>query len=106
VIDTGIGIELKDQKHLFKLFGFVKSSLSMNQNGIGLGLVIIDKIVKKFNGEISFESFPNEGSTFTFSFKLQNEDDCKDDLASSQLKNFKFRWKPKKSLLEQRVQYV
>ena len=50
----------------------------MNQNGIGLGLVIIDKIVKKFDGEISFESFPNEGSTFTFSFKLQDEQDCKD----------------------------
>ena len=44
----------------------------MNRNGIGLGLVIIDKIVKQFDGEISFESFPNEGSTFTFSFKLEN----------------------------------
>jgi C4-dicarboxylate-specific signal transduction histidine kinase len=28
----------------------------MNQNGIGLGLVIIDKIVKKFDGEMGFES--------------------------------------------------
>jgi signal transduction histidine kinase len=72
VIDSGIGIDKKDQKHLFKLFGFVKSSLSMNRNGIGLGLVIIDKIVKKFNGEIGFESFPTEGTTFTFSFKLED----------------------------------
>lgn len=40
VIDTGIGIPVENQDKLFKLFGFVQSTTTMNQNGIGLGLVI------------------------------------------------------------------
>ena len=45
VIDTGIGIPYEDQDKLFKLFGFVQDSFNLNQNGIGLGLAISDKIV-------------------------------------------------------------
>ena len=45
----------------------------MNQNGIGLGLVIIDKIVRKFDGSIDLESVPKEGTTFTFRFRLNDE---------------------------------
>ena len=43
----------------------------MNTNGIGLGLVISDMIVNQFNGKISFESKEDQGSTFTFTFKLK-----------------------------------
>ena len=60
----------------------------MNKNGIGLGLVIIDKIVKKFEGEMSFESVPNEGSTFVFSFKLQDGAEIKDNFVPSDEKKF------------------
>ena len=42
----------------------------MNRNGIGLGLVISEKIVQKFNGDISFQSKLNEGSTFKFTFLI------------------------------------
>ena len=42
----------------------------MNTNGIGLGLVIADQIVNKFNGTISFESQHLKGSKFTFTFLL------------------------------------
>ena len=42
----------------------------MNTKGIGLGLVISEQIVNKFDGKISFESVPGEGSTFTYTFKL------------------------------------
>ena len=45
----------------------------MNTNGIGLGLVIIDNIVTKFDGKIGFYSKPQEGSEFFFTFKLENE---------------------------------
>ena len=44
----------------------------MNTNGIGLGLVISENIVNVFDGRIDFDSVPEEGSTFTFSFKLSN----------------------------------
>jgi len=42
----------------------------MNRNGIGLGLVISEMIVTEFEGIIDFDSVPDEGSTFTFTFKL------------------------------------
>lgn len=40
VIDTGVGISQENQQKLFKLFGFLSETQSMNTNGIGLGLVI------------------------------------------------------------------
>ena len=42
----------------------------MNRNGIGLGLVISEMIVTEFEGIIDFDSVPDEGSTFIFTFKL------------------------------------
>ena len=45
----------------------------MNRNGIGLGLVIANKIVNEFDGDMSFESIAGKGSKFTFSIKLIDE---------------------------------
>ena len=73
VIDTGIGIPKEQQAKLFKLFGFIQSSAQMNTNGIGLGLVISDQIVSKFDGMISFDSKFGEGSVFSFTFKLSKD---------------------------------
>ena len=75
VVDTGIGIAKEDHHKLFKLFGFVKDSKQMNTKGIGLGLMISELIVKQFNGWIEFQSEKNEGSTFTFNFKLEDEEE-------------------------------
>ena len=50
--DTGIGIKKDDQDKLFKLFGFVKNAGGLNIHGIGLGLVISEKIVNQFGGQI------------------------------------------------------
>ena len=44
VVDTGVGISLDNQRKLFKLFGFIKDTQSMNINGIGLGLMITQKL--------------------------------------------------------------
>ena len=50
VIDTGIGIPYEDQDKLFKPFGFLEGTQLMNKNGVGLGLIISEGIVKKFGG--------------------------------------------------------
>ena len=50
VIDTGAGIPYGEQDKLFKLFGFIQDTAQMNTKGIGLGLVISEKIVNAFNG--------------------------------------------------------
>jgi signal transduction histidine kinase len=46
VEDTGIGIKPEDMAKLFNLFGTLKDSENINQNGIGLGLVICKKITE------------------------------------------------------------
>ena len=38
--DTGIGISKKDQQLIFKKFGKLKDVHKMNNQGIGLGLII------------------------------------------------------------------
>ena len=77
MFDTGIGIPYKDQDKLFKLFGFVQSTQHHNVNGIGLGLVISERIVKKFDGTIGFNSVPEPNpenrTEFFFSFKLSSK---------------------------------
>lgn len=45
----------------------------MNTNGIGLGLVISENIVKAIGGEISVTSKYGKGSKFIFSILLDNE---------------------------------
>ena len=70
VIDTGVGIPYEDQDKLFQLFGFIEGTESMNKNGVGLGLIISEQIVHKFGGSIHFESEPDVGSTFIFTFHL------------------------------------
>ena len=62
VMDTGIGIKKKDKLKLFKLFGTLQSTRSMNTQGIGLGLVISEKIVKSFGGTIGVKSKYGRGT--------------------------------------------
>jgi signal transduction histidine kinase len=47
----------------------------MNSKGIGLGLVIAQKIVKQFEGEITCKSKPGFGSKFTIKFRIFDEPD-------------------------------
>ena len=70
VEDTGAGIEYEDQERLYKLFSFIHDENQLNTSDIGLGLIISDLIVSKFNGKVNFISAPNSGSTFTFTFEL------------------------------------
>jgi signal transduction histidine kinase len=44
----------------------------MNVSGIGLGLMISKQIVEKYDGKISFTSEEDQGSTFMFTFKLND----------------------------------
>lgn len=61
--DQGIGIPEEDQKHLFDRF--FRASNAVNIPGTGLGLNIVRRYVHLLNGDISFESAYNKGTTFT-----------------------------------------
>jgi two-component system sensor histidine kinase KdpD len=74
VTDNGCGIKEKEKKKLFKLFGSIKDEKKkVNTDGIGLGLVISRLIVGKFNGIIDFVSKHKKGSTFYFTFEVDEE---------------------------------
>lgn len=63
VIDNGIGIPLSEQKDLFDRF--FRASNVTNIEGTGLGLNIVLRFVQLMNGEITFESIPEEETKFT-----------------------------------------
>ena len=65
VKDTGIGIHADMISSIFREFHQVDSSSSRSFEGTGLGLAIAHKSVKLLGGEISVESEPLVGSTFT-----------------------------------------
>lgn len=67
VHDHGIGIPEEDQKHLMDRFFRGKNAI--NIPGTGLGLHIVSKYVERMNGDISFVSKLNEGTTFKLIFK-------------------------------------
>ncbi len=69
--DTGLGIDIDDQKYIFDRFKRIDSELSVKAGGLGLGLAISKAYVKMMGGTISLESKVNEGSTFSFSIPLE-----------------------------------
>ena len=64
VRDTGIGIPLAEQEHLFTRF--FRSSLAQREAipGSGLGLSIAHAVVRKHGGDLRVESAEGEGTTF------------------------------------------
>ncbi|KAH9307823.1 hypothetical protein KI387_035734 [Taxus chinensis] len=71
VEDTGIGIPLSAQKHVFVPFVQVDSSTSRKYGGTGIGLSISRCLVELMGGQIDFVSRPGVGSTFTFNIVLK-----------------------------------
>jgi Na+/proline symporter/signal transduction histidine kinase len=62
VADTGSGIALEDQQHIFTEFQRVHTDNT--HPGLGLGLTIVDKISQLLNYQVSLRSIVNKGSRF------------------------------------------
>lgn len=69
VSDEGIGIPDEEQKELFGRFFRAKNVT--NIKGTGLGLNIVKKYIEMLNGDITFESKLNRGSTFNIIIPLK-----------------------------------
>lgn len=64
--DTGKGIPLQDQAMVFQ--PFYRSDNTAAVKGYGIGLSLVERIVKLHNGSITVQSTPMVGTTFTAKF--------------------------------------
>ena len=64
VRDNGIGIAHADQANIFREFFQLAQPQPNTQNGAGLGLSIVDRLVKLLNHRITLRSLPGRGSLF------------------------------------------
>lgn len=63
--DSGCGMSETTMQQIFTAFQQADSSLTRSFEGLGLGLTIVEKIVKIINGYIEVESEEGKGSTFS-----------------------------------------
>lgn len=70
VRDTGIGISISDQKHVFERFWRSEDYRTRETGGTGLGLNIVQQLADKIGVKIEFKSRLNHGSTFSFTLPL------------------------------------
>jgi len=71
--DTGTGIAEEQMDKLFQTFIQGDGSSTRTHGGLGLGLALSKKLVDLMEGNIFVESEPGQGSTFTFSVKLEQQ---------------------------------
>ena len=62
--DNGIGISKEKIDHIFQRFYQVDNLLSRGSEGSGIGLCIVDEIIRMHGGKINIESEINKGTTF------------------------------------------
>lgn len=70
VKDTGIGLKPEEYKIIFDKFRQADASSTRGYEGIGLGLSIVQELVRLHKGTISVESKHQSGSVFTFTLPV------------------------------------
>ena len=73
ITDTGIGIDKEKQETIYQPFVRIENGTS-KVPGSGMGLAIVDGIIKAMNGCISLVSEPGKGSCFTVQIPVDYPD--------------------------------
>jgi heavy metal sensor kinase len=74
VRDTGVGISVEHQPHVFERFYRVDPGRSRREGGTGLGLSIVQSIVAAHGGRVELESEAGRGSVFRVFLPLAQGD--------------------------------
>ena len=74
ISDKGIGIPAADLKNIFEPFYRSSDKTARLRKGTGIGLTITRYIMHAHGGEVSVQSRPGIGSTFTLRFPCQPGD--------------------------------
>ena len=73
VRDRGLGIPPAEQKEVVRKFVRGSSAERAGVKGTGIGLTMVQHIVRAHHGELQVESVPGEGSTFTILLPLEEK---------------------------------
>lgn len=65
ILDTGIGIDSNEKKHIFSLFHQVDDSSTRHHSGLGISLALSLRFARMMRGDLTLESQLGEGSCFT-----------------------------------------
>ncbi len=76
--DHGIGIQRADHKRIFEKFYRVDTELASQVPGSGLGLSLVQYILRAHGGEVRVESELGQGSTFTLRLPLAPQEKTKE----------------------------
>ncbi len=83
VTDQGVGISPADQAKLFAPFQRLEESRPSRVRGVGLGLLVCQRLVAAHGGRIWVESEVGRGSTFFFTLPLNREHQPPEDESPS-----------------------
>jgi signal transduction histidine kinase len=73
VSDTGVGIPPEQLPHVFERFHRVTGARARTHEGSGIGLALVQELVRLHGGDADVESTEGEGSTFTLRVPFGNE---------------------------------
>ena len=65
VRDGGIGIPLHERQKIFEKFRRGEQARTLGIKGTGIGLAMVDEIVRAHHGRVDVASQPGRGSMFT-----------------------------------------